>query len=403
MSNINEQNIVAQSNPLVRGRKKDGITVREQKILYTVISMIDRYDEELKEYRINVRQLFKLSGVAQNTPSKSLKETADKLTTRNVELPIINSTNPNDFEFMGIVSRCRYVDKEGELIVVLNPEIKPYLLKLQGDFTSYKLFNILKLKSEYSISLFQYFKSYAHKGKVTVSLEHLRRFLFNEEKVYEAYTYFKRDILKKCINEINKKTDIEVTFEEIKVSRKVEALVFYIKDKDVMVSPQNLVETKIWDDEKVHMSLIIDTLRKDGIEVSATDGAKLAEKAIALWGKNTDELLELLAIVRSQKANLKSPIGYLKHLFSKCEANVANQLVWNYGLSSYSPQSYGRTEYIPEWFCSREEEQPPLTEKPSTPSEDVQTAIEKAKQKLLAVVSTDKPKEVATQQVLDLK
>jgi plasmid replication initiation protein len=87
-----------------------------------------------------------------------------------------------------------------------------YLLDLikQGEYTQYDLFNILGLKSKYSIRLYELLKSYAYKGSKTYEIDELRTILAAEN--YKNFYNFRERVLKKSVKEINKYTDLDIDF-----------------------------------------------------------------------------------------------------------------------------------------------------------------------------------------------
>jgi plasmid replication initiation protein len=112
---------------------------------------------------------------------------------------------------------------------MLNSNIKQYLIDLSRNFTKYELYNILALKSKYSIRLYELFKSYAFQRVKEIELEELKELL---GAVNYEYRDFKRRIMDKTCEEINYYTDINVSYEAITKGRKVVAIVFYIAPKE---------------------------------------------------------------------------------------------------------------------------------------------------------------------------
>ena len=75
------------------------------------------------------------------------------------------------------------------------------------------------------------FKSFAYKGIVNISVKDLREWLCCETK-YEQYKEFNRNILQKSIKEINRYTDLNISYLPIYAARKVNSITFNISVKD---------------------------------------------------------------------------------------------------------------------------------------------------------------------------
>lgn len=326
---MSEQNSVTQSNYLIRGRRGEGITLREQKLLYLAISMIEPDATEISEFHIRVRDLYELLGLGKTTPAKDLKETADKLLSRRLELP---TPGKNDFDFINIVSRCSYIENEGEVVIRINKDIEPFLLKLRGNFTSYTLYNILKLKSEYSIALFQFLKSYVFQEEVTITLVELKDFLFFEQTKYPQYSMFKRDILKKCLDEINDKTELKITFEEIKKGRTVHALKFNIREVKETIIEATPPDEKIRGKKSIQLDRVLVLFQQHGIELNALDGYKFISKAKTIWGDERafDELSKLIKFTLND-VSIQEPIKFIYYQFKGFETNLQQGLAWDHG------------------------------------------------------------------------
>lgn len=101
-----------------------------------------------------------------------------------------------------------------------DPLLKPFLLELSNKFTSYRLANVIKLKSTYAIRIYELLKQYEDLKERTISLENLRYYL-DAMDIYPNYANFKQRVLKPSQKNWIK-TDISFEFEEIKLGRKVQ-------------------------------------------------------------------------------------------------------------------------------------------------------------------------------------
>lgn len=106
------------------------------------------------------------------------------------------------------------------------------MLKLKDQFTKYYLKNVSKLKSQYSIRLYELLKQYESIGQRREKIEDLRAMLGIDENEYSIFRNFKQWVLKRAHSEITQKTDIDFEYKVIKLSRKPIEILFYdIKQK----------------------------------------------------------------------------------------------------------------------------------------------------------------------------
>ena len=85
------------------------------------------------------------------------------------------------------------------------------------------------MNSVYSIRIYELLKQYERIRKRKLTLEELRYFLGIEKEKYIQYGHLKNKVLLVAQKEINEKTDIQFTFNEIKTGRKVTGFEFDIK------------------------------------------------------------------------------------------------------------------------------------------------------------------------------
>jgi hypothetical protein len=134
-----------------------------------------------------------------------------------------------------------YTDDPSYLAFKINPDLKPYLIELSNNFTSYIFENITQLNSQYSIRIYELLKQFENNngGWWKKTIEELREILRIEPKQYPKYANFKQKVILQAQKELEEKTDIKFTFEEHKTGRKVEMITFHIaKNK------KNIIEKK---------------------------------------------------------------------------------------------------------------------------------------------------------------
>ena len=121
-----------------------------------------------------------------------------------------------------------YKKKEKRFAFTFDPKLKRYLVQLKSFYTQYQMINLIHMENCYSESIYELLKQYERIGRRTIEIVDLRKMLGLEKK-YPLYSNLRVKVLEPAIEEVNKFSDINITYEEKKQGRKVEALNFSIK------------------------------------------------------------------------------------------------------------------------------------------------------------------------------
>jgi len=224
-----EKQIVAQSNPLIEAQYK--LDLIAQKIIRYLVSKIKPNDEKLGKdhiYTLPVSDYCKVMDREYKTKVfEDIKMAAEKLLSTKITIKrgkeIIRTT---------WIASYKYHMTEGWFEFSFSDHLERELLKLKDQFTKYYLKNVSKLKSQYSIRLYELLKQYESIGQRREKIEDLRAMLGIDENEYSIFRNFKQWVLKRAHSEITQKTDIDFEYKVIKLSRKPIEILFYdIKQK----------------------------------------------------------------------------------------------------------------------------------------------------------------------------
>jgi len=218
--------IVSQANGLVTARYS--LPLAEQRLILTMIARIQPNDEDFKPYRISVREMADFIGVSKTSAYSECKKITESLLKR-----VLTIDEPDGLLQVSWVSSAKYIDGAGMVRLSFDPSLKPYLLKLQGNFTRCKLDMLLSFKSQFTMRLYSILKQYAWRGKEhEIELETLREMLGINKDQYKLYADFRRYILDSTQKELAEKADHYFSYKEIKYGRRVGAILFQITKKD---------------------------------------------------------------------------------------------------------------------------------------------------------------------------
>ena len=224
----NNQSLIA-SNKLVRGRYK--LTKEEQNFIYLMITQINKEDKDFYEYKIHISDLESKELTQKNY--KQYKEFAINLSKKGLLIEDDKRILSSNW-----FSSLEYIKDTGYIYACFDPKLKPYFLELKQEFVKAKLPLLLSFKSKYSSRLYLLLKSdfdrqKNYKSKLLVNYEitnlHLK---FELPKSYiDFYSKFKNMFLIKAVDEINEKTELNVSYKEIKTGRKITEIEFCISSK----------------------------------------------------------------------------------------------------------------------------------------------------------------------------
>lgn len=240
--------LVTKSNRIVQKSRYD-FSVAEQRTIAYICSKIKPTNSSNMPYQLEYEFSivdyartcgFDTGGKFYNDVKATLKSLRDK--SMWLTLPDGSETT------VGWLAKATTNKKSGIAKIKIDEDLAPYLFDLKNKFLSYGLKNILNMKSQYSIRLYELLKSYhdmkigqidrrkaaekdiaPHETYWTVELDELKKRLMTENvKSYSNFNLFKTKVLVIAQKEINELTDINISFEPITQGRKVVQIRFKV-------------------------------------------------------------------------------------------------------------------------------------------------------------------------------
>jgi plasmid replication initiation protein len=229
-----KKNLVVQANTLIEAHYRQTYTVQEQRTVLWIISEIHREDRfltkkyEHKSIKISAKKYAEMMDISVDNVYRDAKKIADNLGSKRFTI-----NTPTGWINLGWISSMEYKHGEGIIEVLIAPGILPYIIELkEGNHTSFQLENILYLQSSHAIKLYQLLVQRKGLGNREIALDEFRSLLGIENtKTYNSYGKIKEKILEVSKREINQKTDLTISYSEMKKGRKVEAIKFKITQK----------------------------------------------------------------------------------------------------------------------------------------------------------------------------
>ena len=253
--------MVAKANDLIR-KGRFNLSLGEQRALNFLISKIKPGDTALPIIEFSVQEFCRVYGLEHNNGNnyKHIKKWLKSLRDKSwwIEEGGKEST-------MAWLQDVTITKNSGLIRCEFFPKMEPYLVALinRGNYYQFQLGFTINFKSSYSMRMYELLKSYEFKSRDVstakrqvnvreIDLETLKRSLDDPEanknlkkgekpKLLVSdmlYKDFRRRVLETSIQEINKYTDLEVSYEAIKKGRKVDTIRFTI----ISISAEELKE-----------------------------------------------------------------------------------------------------------------------------------------------------------------
>lgn len=227
--------LVVKSNRLIEASYRLGLN--EQRI---ILYSICRCREEQIGLLPNLPVTITADAFAKQFPSigrgnvyQQLKDAMDALYERSVTIHDIDPVSGHArVKKTSWISEGAYVDGTGNVQVIFTPEVIKYITRLEVEFTSYQLEKVGNMTSAYAVRIYELLSQHRHIGHRTFNLAWLRETLGIGHNEYKLTADFKKWVIEIAVDQINKHSDLTVSYKPIKTGRAITDFVFKIKSKD---------------------------------------------------------------------------------------------------------------------------------------------------------------------------
>lgn len=229
--------LVVKGNELIQKNRFE-LSLQEQKTVAFICSMIKPINVVDKangvpyqlEYEFNIRDYCKVCGIDYDAGKNyaDIKAVLKHLRDRSMWLTLKDGSET----LVGWLAKVTTNKRSGIAKIKIDEDLVPYLFDLGQRFTQYQLYNILAMKSAFSVRMYELLKSYAFQKSKTFDIDELKLLLSVENvKSYVNFKDFRRYVLEKAQEEINELTDITISFKAVTKGRKVIKVQFMIDSK----------------------------------------------------------------------------------------------------------------------------------------------------------------------------
>ena len=223
----NKKALVVRRNDLIFGSLK--LSLQEMRLFLWLVSEVGKDDEDFKRYRIAVSDFCELVGLEGQDLYGRMSEITGNMIKRVVKLHDIDE---KVLRQRPLVSAADYRYGEGFVELELHRDLKPYLLNLKEQFSQINLETAIRLKSFYSIRLYEILKAEEYKGPtMRIAVAELRRLMGVEVDQYDRWDNFKARVLEPASKELNNRTELAVKYTAERKGHSVDQIVFNVANR----------------------------------------------------------------------------------------------------------------------------------------------------------------------------
>lgn len=232
---MGNKNSITKHNALITACYRLSLT--EMQIVVYGASLINPLKEDFPlKYKINISEFAQMFGRNHTKMYFDLKEI------------VFNRFWDREFTFVDELNHkvkarwlttVKYLDGTGFFEVYFNPEIKEHLHKIQKNFTTYYVEQVAKFRSFYSVRMYeicimQANKSHVNKSYFKLTISEIKE-IFDVSDKYKRVCDFKQRILEPVKKEINKYSNIKISYEIIKQGRTPYEIKFSVTKRETSI------------------------------------------------------------------------------------------------------------------------------------------------------------------------
>ena len=273
-----KNNIIVKDNDLINSSYE--LTLNESRLLLACISLVDSRDDvnDRDLFKVEVKDIQDLCGVVHvGGFHRELVEASERLYEREIAIGSRESSNYGKTRW---ISKYLVDDMNRTIELQFTKDVLPYLTSLKKRFTKYKLEDVSKFSSVYSIRIYEQLAQWKTVGHCEITVEKLREILCLKGK-YPKFNDLRRYVIEVATSEINEHSNLDVSYGYRKLGRTIVAIQFRFTSKEKVVETDTKKKKKI--------------ITESEIEKFVRENEKLTR------GKNDWEIKEQMARAKKRK------------------------------------------------------------------------------------------------------
>jgi len=217
---------IRQHNAITSARYE--MSACEMDIVFSLLSKLTKHDAAGTIYEVRVRELEILTGRSWNY--QQLLESTKQLNSRVYSLETVEGLLQ-----VSLLASALYLKGKGTIELEISERIRPYLIDLKSNFTSYRLQAAFNLSSKFAKRVYQLASQWKDIGETkTYALEEFKYMLNLKDpkgkapEQYQQVSALQKYVLDVATEQINAHTDLNVKYELIKKGRSYQYIKFFV-------------------------------------------------------------------------------------------------------------------------------------------------------------------------------
>ena len=216
---------------------------------------------------LSKKELFSFFEVSSSSKHSQFKEAIEFMQKQAYFKIRSNKALGIEYESIVPIPYVKWNDYNDEVTIQFSEHIMPYLINLKAEFTQYKISELQKLNSKYSLILYRWlsmqYNQYEHYsvkgGRRAEQVEAYRnpsipvkelRVITDTVNDYVRFQSLETWVLKKPLEEINAHTSFNVTYDKIKKGRSIDSIVFHIEKKRMADDNSYKLDNRAYQEDK---------------------------------------------------------------------------------------------------------------------------------------------------------
>lgn len=196
-------------------------------IYFMLLSLLRAGDTQNTKYEISVLQIEQITGRQWNY--QQLRDATAGLIGKVFEI------EENDGLLqVAMMSSAKYLKGKGKIQLTISEDLKPYLVDLKNNFTSFQLYCVLSMTSKYAKWMYVQFSRWKDIGYYSYELKELKILLNLTDpkgkipEQYKQWGQFKDYVLEPSVRQINELSDIHISYQIEKKGKSIHRINFTI-------------------------------------------------------------------------------------------------------------------------------------------------------------------------------
>lgn len=216
---------VRQSNVITHSRHE--LSATQLDLYFMMLSLVRENDETGKVYEISVKEIETITGRMWNY--NQLLEATEGMIGK-----VFRIEQHDGILQVAMLSSAKYVRGMGKIELSIDKNLRPYLLDIKNNFTSFQLHCVFSLSSKYAKWMYLQFSRWKDIGFVSFEIEELRLLLNLKDpsgklpEQYPQWIEFRNRVLNTSVRQINETTDLRISYELEKKGRSFHRINFTI-------------------------------------------------------------------------------------------------------------------------------------------------------------------------------